>query len=169
MACNVNAAAHFCSPKVQLHDLAPGPENAYDVFMKSAPEPFAYIALLDCTVFEDSALFDSVLSRMDEARRAKVLALRSEKDRGTSLGAGYLAAFLLERYAENYVNRPAWMIRYGTDGRPVITDTDGTPAPLYLSLSHSGDHAMAGLSSSPVGVDLELLAQYLSIYYPAMS
>lgn len=58
----------------------------------------------------------------------------------------------------------------GPHGRPAV---DGAPAPLHFSLSHSGGYVLVGISSSPVGVDIEALptmgtvAEVSSLLHPA--
>ena len=111
---------------------------------------FAKIVLLDCAVFEDPALFDALFRKMNAERQKKILMLRRAEDRRVSLGAGYLAAKLTEPYS------PQWQVRHDRDGRPVIVTDTGAIAPLFLSLSHSGTYAMAGLSNAPIGVDIQL-------------
>ena len=41
------------------------------------------------------------------------------------------------------------------DGRPLLL-LDGTPAPLFTSLSHSGEWIVAAIATVPVGVDVEV-------------
>ncbi len=120
----------------------------YNICMKTS-ESFAKIILLDCAVFESSALFDAVFEKMNEERQRKILSLRRAEDRRTSLGAGYLAAKLTEECS------PQWRVLHDQSGRPLILDAAGGPAPVHLSLSHSGTFAMAGLSNAPIGVDIE--------------
>ena len=133
--------------------------------------PFANIALLDCAVFEDPARFEEVFRQMNAERQKKILPLKREEDRRLSLGAGYLAARLLEAFADEQraskqdpVNVPSQesqslTVLHDRDGRPKVLYKDGTPAPLFLSLSHSGTYAEACLSSSPIGVDIERLSE----------
>jgi len=42
-------------------------------------------------------------------------------------------------------------------GRPAVTDRDGTPSAIFISLSHSGTHlAVAATAVGPIGIDIEL-------------
>ncbi len=111
---------------------------------ESAKKEFAEIALLDCRCFLEPALFDAALERMDGVRRARVAAWKAAEDRRLSLGVGVLARFLMARHGI----APESLF-FEEDGKPRVGDGS------YISLSHAGDWAMAGLSSAPVAVDVE--------------
>lgn len=101
------------------------------------------IALLDCGTFLDPRRIPAMLALVDETRRQKIAAQKTEQDRRLSLGAGLLAHLLLlnRGIAPN-------LLSFGPDGRPALPGA-------FLSLSHGGGYAMAGLSSAPIGVDVE--------------
>ncbi|MCD8097099.1 MAG: 4'-phosphopantetheinyl transferase superfamily protein [Lachnospiraceae bacterium] len=107
---------------------------------------FTDIALLDCSPLHEPALFDAAFSLVDMARKDKISACRSKEDRCLSLGVGLLCRRLLKRSDISSEH-----LGFDADGRPVLADV-----PAYLSLSHSGRYAMAGISSSPIGVDVEI-------------
>jgi 4'-phosphopantetheinyl transferase len=48
----------------------------------------------------------------------------------------------------------------GPHGRPAV---DRVPTPLHFSLSHSGGYVLVGISSSPVGVDIEALPRWSTV------
>ena len=114
-----------------------------DTFEKKTE--FAQILLLDCRFFQDPALFASVLAKMDPVRKDKVAAWNSETDRRLSLGAGFLAYLLLRNYGIASED-----LTFDADGKPQIRGGQ-----FFLSLSHAGDLAMAGLSSAPIAVDVD--------------
>ena len=108
-------------------------------------DSYVEIMLLDCRIFRDPSCWSAAFQRVPPTRQRKIRGYPSEEDRRLSLGAGLLAAHIL--YARGI--DPARLV-FAPDGRPTILG-GGT----FLSLSHAGDFAMAGLSSAPIGVDLE--------------
>jgi len=109
-------------------------------------ENYADIALLDCRIFREENCARAALQKVDETRRRKIEECNNPGERWLSLGAGLLGQFLLHRRG---IESAA--LQFEPDGRPVVA---GNAA--FLSLSHSGFFAMAGLSSAPIGVDVEL-------------
>ncbi|MCC8163770.1 MAG: 4'-phosphopantetheinyl transferase superfamily protein [Lachnospiraceae bacterium] len=107
---------------------------------------FTEVILLNCSPLRDPTFFYAALPIVDETRRNKIAACRSEEERCLSLGAGLLCHWLLKR-----TDISSEHLCFAADGRPVLADV-----PAYLSLSHSGCYAMAGISSSPIGVDVEI-------------
>ena len=106
---------------------------------------FADVVLLDCRIFQDEDCRLAAFQRVDPARQHKIEAYAAGSDRRLSLGAGLLAAYLLRTHGID----PA-RLSFASDGRPELTGEDA-----FLSLSHAGCFAMAGLSSHPIGVDIE--------------
>lgn len=104
---------------------------------------YADIALLDCGSRLDPCRIPALLEQVDEARRQKLAPQKTDQDWRLSLGVGLLARLLLMRR----VIAPA-SLTFAPDGRPMVPGA-------FLSLSHGGRYAMAGLSSNPIGVDVE--------------
>lgn len=104
---------------------------------------YADIALLDCGSRLDPCRVPDMLELAGEARRQKIAAQKTDQDRRLSLGAGLLARLLL--------------LRRGIALDSLVFDPDGRPTVpgAFLSLSHGGRYTMAGLSSNPIGVDVE--------------
>lgn len=105
--------------------------------------PYADIALLDCGSRLDPYSVPAMLELAGETRRQKIAAQETEQDRRLSLGAGLLARLLLLRRGIAPDS-----LSFDSDGRPTVPGA-------FLSLSHGGRYAMAGLSSAPIGVDVE--------------
>ena len=106
---------------------------------------YADVVLLDCRILRDPSCWSAAFQRVSPARRDKIADCTTGEDRRLSLGVGLLAAHIL--YARGI--DPARLV-FAPDGRPTILGGGA-----FLSLSHAGDFAMAGLSSAPIGVDLE--------------
>ena len=109
---------------------------------------FAEVLLLDCDELREPALFAAAYERMDAARRAKIDAWKTEGDRRLSLGVGVLGERLLRERGLT------GELRFAADGKPVL------PEGAYLSFSHGGRYAAAGISPAPIGVDLEALCEF---------
>ena len=87
----------------------------------------------------------------DEAAR---LAGMHSPERRLSFIAGHkLARDLAAGWLDVDVQRLA--LDRHPDGRPLLL-LDGTPAPLFTSLSHSGEWIVAAIATVPVGVDVEV-------------
>ena len=108
-------------------------------------QDYADVLLLDCRLLLDEDCWQAALRRVDPARRRKVGSYDAQADRLLSLGVGLLADHLLRSRGIS----PS-RLSFAADGRPVIAGADA-----FLSLSHAGSFAMAGLSSLPIGVDVE--------------
>ncbi len=95
---------------------------------------------------------EKCLALVGEARRRKVLRLRSEGARRQSLGAGLLAKMLLEE-----AGLSEEMLSFSQDapgrlaGKPVLPAETG----CFISLSHAGRIAVCALADAPAGVDAE--------------
>lgn len=108
-------------------------------------ERTAEIVLLDCDFLCGSTWSRWLYTRMDPVRQGKIDACPDAAERRLSLGVGALAQYLLQRVS---VPHPA--LSFDKDGRPVV-EKEG----IFLSLSHAGRYAMAGISGSPIGADVE--------------
>ncbi|MBQ9887503.1 MAG: 4'-phosphopantetheinyl transferase superfamily protein [Lachnospiraceae bacterium] len=115
-------------------------------FLINSNETKVYIA--DCDRLKDSCLFSNYYNLMPEYRRKRIDALRFEKDKRMSLGAGILLAYALPDYDTGNM-------LFEKSGRPYIAD-----CPYYFNLSHSGNLAMAAVSSHRVGCDVEEIKEY---------
>lgn len=76
----------------------------------------------------------------------------AERHRALSAGAHRLLAYGLTQAG---YPTGQWTLCRTAEGKPYLTDGDGSPAKLKLSLSHSGEWAACALSDAPIGVDLE--------------
>ena len=87
-----------------------------------------------------------------EARRQKVLRLRSESARRQSLGIGLLAKMLLE---EEELSEE--LLTYSPDAPGRLQGKPALPAETgrFISMSHAGRIAVCVLSDTPAGVDAE--------------
>lgn len=109
------------------------------------------ILALHVGFLSDPRQFARCLSEVPEARRKKVLRLHQPEAQRRSLGAGWL----LEQAVRFY---------FGADCPPVIAAPNGKPIfkdrpDWHFSLSHTGEWALCGLDSQPVGVDAEEVHQ----------
>lgn len=106
---------------------------------------FAEIALYNCSYLRAPAAFDSAINYVDDVRKAKITACDNIENQCLSLGAGLLARYLLQRH--------------GLSTKQMYFDDNGKPRikgeTFFISMSHAGDWAMAGLSSKPIAVDVE--------------
>lgn len=103
------------------------------------------VYLLDCRPLKNRELFERLFHEQDEARKEKILRCRDEGERRLSLGGGCLLRFALEDRGIE-----PGKLSFGPDGAPKV---EGAKA--WISLSHSGDYAMAAVSPQPVAVDVE--------------
>lgn len=118
-------------------------ENS-DMSWTESKKDFAELALMDCRRFGDPMLFETALARVDDTRREKIRQCGTSVERQLSLGVGLLGDMLLRRHGFG------GLILFAPDGRPFLPE--GT---AHISLSHGGYYAMAGVSTTPLGVDVE--------------
>lgn len=104
-------------------------------------------------VIEDAEAFERALASASDYRRAKVGAFRFAKDRRLSLLAGLLLDELLH---EHGLRERDMAYLEGPQGKQSFANRED----LHFSLAHSGDMAVAGLSTSPIGVDVEHLPAF---------
>lgn len=123
--------------------------------------------------------FASMLRRVDETRREKVMAAKTPQGRAAQLGAGLLlqravrdwqekggAGVLEEKPGQepriqrlevcsliSEVSFPLSLnYRYGSQGKPYFKEL-----PLFFSLSHSGEYVLCAVSRREVGADIQRL------------
>lgn len=108
---------------------------------EKASEVHTYI--LNCSVFENTELFNKYYSLLGKQRRKKIDTCRFDNDRRLSLGAGVLLNELLADFDVNNIALSEY-------GKPYIKGS-----PLSFSLSHSGELAALAVSESEVGCDIE--------------
>ncbi len=87
-------------------------------------------------------------TKLCEQKRSRVERLRFEDDKKRALAANLAARCAVSDFLKVDANEVK--VTYDSYGKPVC---DG----CYISLSHSGDLAVCAVSSSPVGVDIEML------------
>lgn len=102
---------------------------------------------------EDADTFEEALAHVSDHRRLKAKSFRFAKDRQLSLLAGLLLDELLRDYGLRERDM-AYLV--GPQGKPEFADRSD----LHFSLAHSGSMAVAALSTSPVGVDVEHLPSF---------
>lgn len=107
---------------------------------------YTELALMDCRCFLDPMLFDMALMQVDAVRRKRIAACDTAEDKHLSLGVGIMGEMLLRRHGLE------GRLRFAPEGHPLLYD--GT---AYISFSHGGHYAMAGISSVPLGVDVEVV------------
>ena len=98
------------------------------------------LTLLDIRGLRPKA--EELLRGLPEELRKKALRYRKEDDQLRSIGS----SFLLLKAAKGHE------IHYSPEGKPFV---DGEK---YFSISHSGDYAVLAEADSPVGVDVERVA-----------
>lgn len=96
------------------------------------------LTLLDIRTFNA----EKILSELPEDLRKKALRYRKEDDQLRSIGS----SFLLLKASKGYE------VHYSKEGKPFV---DGE---LYFNISHSGDYVVLAEADSPVGVDVERVA-----------
>lgn len=109
------------------------------------------IYLADTYALSNPQLFETAYRTVSPTRRAKIDAVRFDKDKRLSLGAGLLLHIGL---TECGLKAP-FDIDYNEFGKPFLADNDG----IFFSLSHSGTWAMCAISDVPVGCDIEIIKE----------
>ncbi len=100
---------------------------------------------------KDEALAKTLLLKLPEDRRERILRCRKEEDRNRSLAAWTLFFYGWERFSHS---KEEPVICYNAYGKPYV---EGNP--LYFNLSHAGNYAVAVFADAPVGVDMEQLGR----------
>lgn len=112
----------------------------------------AYI--MDTDVFSDAAVFDTCVNMVSEYRRSKVNRLSRIEDKRTSLAAGMLLAYALDK-------------RFGVKERDVsyTCDKGGKPhisgnEDVHFSISHTSGFAAVIVGDEPCGIDIECVRRF---------
>lgn len=106
--------------------------------------------LADVRPLCEEKLLRKVYGMAAEERREKADRCRNPKAKAASLTVGLLAEYALRKYGCG-----SCRIGYAPGGQPLVRTTDGREAPVFISLSHSGDYAVCALARRPVGVDIQ--------------
>ncbi len=106
------------------------------------------VFFLNVNPLSDKILFERYFGIMSDYRQKKTLRFLKDKDRCLSLGAGILTDILLEEYGLREKNMNYAENKYGKPFFPERQD-------IKFNISHSGSFAMAAVSSSEVGCDIE--------------
>lgn len=104
-------------------------------------------------VFDGEVAYEDALARVSEHRRAKVRSYRFERDRRLSLLVGLLLGELLR---ERGLCECDMAYNVSDLGKPMFA----AHPELHYSLAHSGELAVAVLADTPVGADVERLADF---------
>ncbi|NLK45917.1 MAG: 4'-phosphopantetheinyl transferase superfamily protein [Treponema sp.] len=99
----------------------------------------------------DEAFFRKSLNLASKERQNRSLAFAHQENKARSLGAGLLLDEALRRTFPE-VPLPAEIIRSKTSA-PFVRNFPE----IYISISHAGKYAVAGVSSLPIGVDTETI------------
>ncbi len=125
----------------------------------------------------DGSRFEVLLSKLDEARREKVLSAKTPQARAAELGAGLLLQRVVKDCQDQKKDYSAvrgecpngvlctvpdlvsqlkaplsLTYRYGEKGKPYFQEI-----PLFFSLSHSGEYVLCGVSCREIGADIQKL------------
>lgn len=106
--------------------------------------------LMDTRALEDPERFSARYLEMPPWRKAKIDALRFEKDKRLSLAAGVLLRRALERAGAGEAE-----VCFEKNGKPYLPGGG-----LEFNLSHSGRVAVCAVSPRPVGVDVEAFRHF---------
>lgn len=112
---------------------------------------------------------DSMLHKVDEARREKVLSAKTDQGKAAELGAGLLLQKAVQDWKKDKpeqslrirsytvsdlsseLTEPFHLTyRYGDKGKPYFENI-----PLFFSLSHSGEYVLCAVSRQEVGADIQ--------------
>lgn len=107
------------------------------------------VYLADTAALEDAALYARLYSAMPPYRKEKIDALRFDRDKRLSLGAGAALQKALSDLGE-----PMLRVAFGEHGKPYFPDRPD----LQYNLSHSGTRVLCALSDAPIGCDVEKIA-----------
>jgi 4'-phosphopantetheinyl transferase len=94
-----------------------------------------------------------LLSQTTEDKRKKVECYQNKENAYLSLFAEFLVRYVL---IQNYqINNKDIQLKYNEDGKPELAGIKN----LHFNISHSGQWIVAAIDSSPVGIDIEHVAQ----------
>jgi phosphopantetheinyl transferase len=104
------------------------------------------IYFTDATAFSvNDPRFEPLLS---PARKQRISSLKMEEDKQRSLAAELLLCFALKNEYPDVVLPPDYT--YDSKGKPIYNNSQ-----IYISISHSGRLVACGVSSSPIGIDIQ--------------
>ncbi|MBU4439180.1 MAG: 4'-phosphopantetheinyl transferase superfamily protein [Firmicutes bacterium] len=110
------------------------------------------IFIMNILPLSDPLLLGNYLSDISEERQEKVRRLKTAQAKAMTTGAELL---LRKALRQNYdINQPLTIVK-GEHGKPRIQGCPG----IHFNLSHSGDYAVCAVSSHPVGVDIQKMAE----------
>ncbi len=101
----------------------------------------------DCEALTRPELMELWLRRLPADRRLRTERLRFDRDRRLSVGAFALLSFALKELGLREMPR----IACGEQGKPYFPELPE----LHFNLSHAGSKVLCGISSCPLGVDVE--------------
>lgn len=93
-----------------------------------------------------------LLSHTTEDKRKKVACYQNKKNAYLSLFAEFLVRYVLIR--DYQINNKDIQLKYNEYGKPELADVKN----LHFNISHSGQWIVAAIDSSPVGIDIEHVA-----------
>ena len=99
---------------------------------------------------QDKEVFDRFYNIVPEYRRKKIDAYSELKDKCLSLGAGLL---LSKAVKDSGFDETELDYAYRESGMPYFKNAKE----IFFSLSHSNERVMCGISSNPIGVDVEFI------------
>ncbi len=103
----------------------------------------------DVAALAEKSVYDALYSQLSESRRRKTDALRFEKDRMLSGGAGILLQRALNDAGLEYAP-----LEVGEHGKPFFPAYPG----FHFNLSHSGTKVLCATADRSVGCDVEKVA-----------
>ena len=129
-----------------------------------------YLLNIEELIQGDAGLrFDSLLHKVDEVRREKVLSAKTAQGKAAELGAGLLLQKAVQDWKKDkpgqyprirsctvsgLLSELTELIpltyRYGDKGKPYFENI-----PLFFSLSHSGEYVLCAVSRQEVGADIQ--------------
>ncbi len=99
--------------------------------------------LMNCSELHKNTTYLNAYSLLDDIRKEKTNQYNTLEDKCVSIGVGLLCNLLRSRY-----HIPS--VLYNKCGKPFLINSR-----FYISISHSVDYAFVGLSTSPLGIDIE--------------
>lgn len=114
----------------------------------------AYV--LDIGQLHNGDFFAEGFAKVDLYRQNKIVKLRNEQAKKSSLGAG-----LLLQYAFGQLGKDSLLenIAYTEKGKPYLPNEE-----LYFNLSHSGEKVFCVTSDKPIGCDIEKIRNTIPKY-----
>lgn len=105
----------------------------------------------------NAELAEGNLDWLSESEQARYQAMTSPSRKSQYLAGHYLLRKLASRI---YKNQPTSWTYYQDAEKLRRLKSDQTPhSDLYVSISHSGDYISAGISTTPIGIDIETFSK----------